>query len=43
MGMTTPKTATVRFSPRRKFSLPAAERETNVREALEHEETTGLG
>ena len=27
MGMTTPKTATVRFSPRRKCSLPAEERE----------------
>lgn len=25
MGMTTPKTATVRFSPRRKCSLPAEE------------------
>lgn len=25
--MTTPKTATVRFSPRRKFSLPAAEKD----------------
>lgn len=27
MGMTTPKTATVRFSPRRKCSLPAEERD----------------
>lgn len=27
MGMTTPKTATVRFSPRRKCSLPAGERD----------------
>lgn len=27
MGMTTPKTATVRFSPRRKCSLPAEEGE----------------
>lgn len=26
IGMTTPNTATVRFSPRRKFSLPADER-----------------
>lgn len=27
MGMTTPNTATVRFSPRRKFSFPAEERD----------------
>lgn len=27
MGMTTPKTATVKFSPRRKCSLPAEEGE----------------
>lgn len=27
MGMTTPKTATVRFSPRRKCSLPAEKRD----------------
>lgn len=38
MGMTTPRTATVRFSPRRKFSLPAEgkiKRERGVRMAEE--------
>lgn len=39
MGMTTPKTATVRFSPRRKCSLPAEERDGNEKEELERERT----
>lgn len=38
IGMTTPNTATVRFSPRRKCSLPAEERERERRDSVREDE-----